>query len=71
MLDILVFIFGSFWRWLGFTIILIVILNGIFDIAKVIGVSICSSIEASHTIYTKEEKEDETEEDSNETSEED
>lgn len=58
MLNVLMFIFGSFWRWAGFTVILIIVFTGIFDIVKVIGASICSSIEASHTIYTKEETEE-------------
>lgn len=64
MLNVLMFIFGSFWRWAGFTVILIIVFTGIFDIVKVIGASICSSIEASHAIYTKEEKSEETEESS-------
>lgn len=61
MLNVLMFIFGSFWRWVGFTIILLIVAISIVDIAKVIGISIVGSIEAAHPVLTDDENEDEEE----------
>ena len=61
MLNVLMFIFGSFWRWAGFTIILSIVCVSIVDIAKVIGISIVGSIEAAHPVLIDDEKEDEEE----------
>ena len=61
MLNVLMFIFGSFWRWVGFTIILLIVAISIVDIAKVIGISIVGSIEAAHPVLTDDEDEDEEE----------
>lgn len=69
MLNVLMFIFGSFWRWAGFTIILTIVCVSIVDIAKVIGISIVGSIEAAHPVLTDDENEetkDSTEESSEE-----
>lgn len=69
MLNVLMFIFGSFWRWAGFTIILTIVCVSIVDIAKVIGISIVGSIEAAHPVLTddkNEETKDSTEESSEE-----
>ena len=72
MLNVLMFIFGSFWRWAGFTIILTIICVSIVDIAKVIGISIVGSIEAAHPVLTDEnEDEEESTEETKESSEED
>lgn len=71
MLNVLMFIFGSFWRWAGFTIILTIICVSIVDIAKVIGISIVGSIEAAHPVLTDEnEDEEESTEETKESSEE-
>ena len=71
MLNVLMFIFGSFWRWAGFTIILTIICVSIVDIAKVIGISIVGSIEAAHPVLTDEnEDEEEPTEETKESSEE-
>lgn len=62
MLNVLMFIFGSFWRWAGFTIILSIVCVSIVDIIKVIVTSIVTSIsiEAAH-LLTDDENEDEEE----------
>lgn len=69
MLNVLMFIFGSFWRWVGFTIILTIVCVSIVDIAKVIGISIVGSIEAAHPVLTDDENE-ETKDSTKESSEE-
>lgn len=59
MLNVLMFIFGSFWRWAGFTIILAIVCVTIVDIIKVIVVSIVTSIsvEAAHLLTDDENEE--------------